>query len=442
MGEKVLLNNMKKAAVMTVKATEKTLVVGSVVAKEAHKHLKEGATLDEHSNIDGIKDLDDKAINRAITVLQKSADKHNKERQELKKELKSEKKDIKQIQKELRKKHGLDKKQIKAHVKHFKQYENYYKDREVIGRPLTERETNFVNLVDKGKNKEKLKKESKTQRIKALKRQTAVTALKARQELKNDIASGSSLSSDNLRESGKKSLAGAVERALNKLFNPLEILKKKLMIAISSIVAQITSFMLPFLACIIVIAVAFMTVANTGATILRFFGIGGDSTPDSQYVVDDNVGFDDSTIEALIQERRDKYDLTPEQEQLLRFAFGQVGGTYIFGAKGNGAYDCSGFAYAAEEAMGKSIADDCAAAQCKQLSDAGKVLLDTSSEPQIGDLIYARRPNSDYAKDRWNQVGHVYVYVGNGYVVHAASSDRGIVYEKVKPNDAFMICRP
>lgn len=439
MGEKVLLNNMKKAAVMTVKATEKTLVVGTVVAKEGHKHLKEGATLDEKSNLMDIKDLDDTVINHIINKSSKSAEKYNKEVKKIKKEIKAEKKDIKKLNKEVRNKFGLEKKDVKSQLEHFKENKEIYKTR--IG-PPTERERNFIKLVDKNDSKKVLQKTKNATKIKALKRQGAATALKAKRELKNDLRSGSSLSSDNLRESGSKSLAGAVNRAINRLLNPIEHLKKHMAMLISSIVAQIMSFMLPFLAGLIAVACVVAIVVNTASSILGFFGIGGDSTPDSQYVVDDNVGFDDSTIEALIQERRDKYDLTPEQEQLLRFAFGQVGGTYVFGAKGNGAYDCSGFAYAAEEAMGKSIADDCAAAQCKQLSDAGKVLLDTSSEPQIGDLIYARRPNSDYAKDRWNQVGHVYVYVGNGYVVHAASSDRGIVYEKVKPNDAFMICRP
>lgn len=86
----------------------------------------------------------------------------------------------------------------------------------------------------------------------------------------------------------------------------------------------------------------------------------------------------------------------------LAFALSQRGKPYRFGAVGPGSYDCSGLTLSAWRAAGVSL-DRTAAAQFHDGVAVAK------SDLQPGDLVffYGGSP------------GHVAMYVGNGYVVHA-----------------------
>lgn len=86
----------------------------------------------------------------------------------------------------------------------------------------------------------------------------------------------------------------------------------------------------------------------------------------------------------------------------------QLGRPYCWGGTGPGCYDCSGLAHASWRFAGKTIPRT-STAQHEQITP---VPLD-DLEP--GDILW--RP------------GHVGLYVGNGWVVHAPGRGRSVSYQ-------------
>jgi cell wall-associated NlpC family hydrolase len=86
----------------------------------------------------------------------------------------------------------------------------------------------------------------------------------------------------------------------------------------------------------------------------------------------------------------------------VRFAYGAIGTPYVYGAAGNGGYDCSGLTMAAWAAAGKSLPHN-AAMQWNVVAHISR------SQLQPGDLVF------------YYSLGHVAIYVGGGQVIHAPS---------------------
>jgi cell wall-associated NlpC family hydrolase len=89
-------------------------------------------------------------------------------------------------------------------------------------------------------------------------------------------------------------------------------------------------------------------------------------------------------------------------------AFGLVGKPYAWGAKGPGAYDCSGFTKAAYAAAGVRLPDG------SFNQAAGEEPLRHEDQLTAGDLLLYRWPDSV-------SVAHVTIYAGDGWVIGTGS---------------------
>ena len=99
-----------------------------------------------------------------------------------------------------------------------------------------------------------------------------------------------------------------------------------------------------------------------------------------------------------------------QAEKAVAFAYAQLGKPYQWGATGPNSYDCSGLAQAAWAAAGVAIPRD----TYEQWAALPHI---SSSAIQPGDLLY------------YDGVGHVAIYVGNGYMIDAPQT--GMDVEKI-----------
>jgi cell wall-associated NlpC family hydrolase len=105
-----------------------------------------------------------------------------------------------------------------------------------------------------------------------------------------------------------------------------------------------------------------------------------------------------------------------QAERAVAFAYAQLGKPYQWGATGPGSYDCSGLAQAAWAAAGVAIPRD----TYEQWAALPHI---SSSAIQPGDLLY------------YDGVGHVAVYVGDGYIIDAPQT--GMDVQKIPMNTGW-----
>lgn len=104
---------------------------------------------------------------------------------------------------------------------------------------------------------------------------------------------------------------------------------------------------------------------------------------------------------------------------LVNYALGFVGSSYVYGATGPKSFDCSGFTQYVYKHFGYSInrvADD-------QVKNG--VAVDFKNL-QPGDLICF---SNTYSSSDW--ITHVGIYIGDGKMVHAANSRRGVTVDNI-----------
>ena len=92
----------------------------------------------------------------------------------------------------------------------------------------------------------------------------------------------------------------------------------------------------------------------------------------------------------------------------VAYALAQVGDAYVFGAAGPSAFDCSGLTMMAWRQAGVSLPHSSSA----QMGSGTPV---SQSQLQPGDLVFYYSP-----------VSHVGMYIGNGQMVHAATSGQPV----------------
>ncbi len=92
----------------------------------------------------------------------------------------------------------------------------------------------------------------------------------------------------------------------------------------------------------------------------------------------------------------------------VSYALAQVGDSYVYGAAGPSAFDCSGLTMAAWGTAGVSLPHSSSA----QMGYGTPVSI---SALQPGDLVFYYSP-----------VSHVAMYIGNGMIVHAANPSQGV----------------
>lgn len=92
----------------------------------------------------------------------------------------------------------------------------------------------------------------------------------------------------------------------------------------------------------------------------------------------------------------------------VQYALAQVGGSYVYGAAGPSAFDCSGLTMKAWAQGGVGLPHSSTA----QMSSGTRV---SSNALKPGDLVFYYSP-----------VSHVGIYIGNGQIVHAANPSTGV----------------
>lgn len=112
---------------------------------------------------------------------------------------------------------------------------------------------------------------------------------------------------------------------------------------------------------------------------------------------------------------------------IVQAALTKVGCKYVWGAKGPNQFDCSGFVYwCLKEAGVPSANSMCtsAAGQAQYCYNQGWVI--SQSDLQPGDLVFWQ--NATCTKgDRWNEIHHTGIYIGEGKVIEASSSKGCVV---------------
>ena len=92
----------------------------------------------------------------------------------------------------------------------------------------------------------------------------------------------------------------------------------------------------------------------------------------------------------------------------VSFAMAQVGESYVYGAAGPSAWDCSGLTMVAWAQAGVGLPHSSSA----QYSSGTRVAV---GDLQPGDLVFYYSP-----------ISHVGMYIGNGMIVHAANPSTGV----------------
>lgn len=105
-------------------------------------------------------------------------------------------------------------------------------------------------------------------------------------------------------------------------------------------------------------------------------------------------------------------------EKIVSFAKQYLGYRYVYGGTSpSTGFDCSGFIYYVFNSCGYSISRSCT-------SQANSGTAVSKSELQPGDIVFFNNTSS-------GAIGHVGIYIGNGTMIHAANSSRGVVTDTI-----------
>lgn len=107
---------------------------------------------------------------------------------------------------------------------------------------------------------------------------------------------------------------------------------------------------------------------------------------------------------------------------LINAAFALRGRPYLWGAEGPANYDCSGFVYTCLRKAGCGTGRTTARVYARRKS--WKYVPKNKLRP--GDLMFFRD------EDNQHRIGHIGIYLGNGYMIHASSQYGGVVVSAVR----------
>lgn len=111
-------------------------------------------------------------------------------------------------------------------------------------------------------------------------------------------------------------------------------------------------------------------------------------------------------------------NLSTNGENIVSFAKQYLGYRYVYGGTTPGSgFDCSGFIYYVFNSCGYNISRSLTV-QAK----AGTAV--SKAELQPGDIVFFNNTSS-------GALGHVGIYIGNGQMIHAANSKRGVVTDTI-----------
>lgn len=115
-----------------------------------------------------------------------------------------------------------------------------------------------------------------------------------------------------------------------------------------------------------------------------------------------------------------------EGERIANFAKQYVGCKYVYGGTTPSGFDCTGFAYYVYNSCGISLSRSCSV----QAQTGVEVGRQSRDELQAGDLLLFANGNN-------GSIGHVGIYIGDGYFVHAKNSNSGVVIDHLTNNPYY-----
>ena len=142
-------------------------------------------------------------------------------------------------------------------------------------------------------------------------------------------------------------------------------------------------------------------------------------------VVDDNLAEAEALLDRLKEEEREEMlsrdvvrlpsdvPVSGRAAAAVQYALAQVGDSYVYGAAGPDAFDCSGLTMMAWAQAGVGLPHSSSA----QYGSGPHIAM---SDLQPGDLVFYYSP-----------ISHVGIYIGNGMIVHAANPGTGVVVSSV-----------
>lgn len=115
-----------------------------------------------------------------------------------------------------------------------------------------------------------------------------------------------------------------------------------------------------------------------------------------------------------------------EGERIANFAKQFEGCSYVYGGTTPSGFDCTGFAYYVYNSCGIPLSRSCSV----QAQTGVEVGRESRSELQAGDLLL-------FANGGNGSIGHVGIYIGNGYFIHAKNSNSGVVIDHLTNNPYY-----
>jgi cell wall-associated NlpC family hydrolase len=134
------------------------------------------------------------------------------------------------------------------------------------------------------------------------------------------------------------------------------------------------------------------------------------TVPEQETVVSHSIGGDGTTTATYTG------PTSTQAEKAVAFAYAQLGKPYQWGATGPDSFDCSGLVQAAWGAAGVDIPRD----TYEQWAALPHI---AASAIQLGDLLY------------YDSVGHVAIYVGDGYIIDAPQT--GMDVQKIPMDNSW-----
>lgn len=281
------------------------------------------------------------------------------------------------------------------------------------------------------KNQENVKKEKNKETKKAGIKTAVASELKGKKDLSNDLV-GDRSTGDAMKD-GMSGLMKTFAEAVN----PMRWVKSLLFKLAAFLAPYIAMFMMIVAIIMIIIMFIFSVlepIAKVGEAIssfLSFFTGGDDNSVSGAYLTDEEI--EDIVAGITCDET---------QETVIRFALDKVGYPYSQAERESGdAYDCSSLAYYAWKEADVDIGYGCgyppmASVEAKNLESDGKSLEEMDLLP--GDLVFY----GGSSNGRYMGIYHVAIYIGEGMAVEAYNEDNGVVYQKLRTENAIMVCRP
>lgn len=277
--------------------------------------------------------------------------------------------------------------------------------------------------------KEKAKKEKSKEAKKAGAKVAVANFLKAKAEMSNDLVANN-VTGDALKDGNT-----GLMKVLTHYLNPMTYMRK----LVAYIGAAIAPYILAFMAVASVVMIIVMFIFSIlqplqeiGNAITNFLSL----FSGTESYVEESMS--QSEIDGILA------GITADDTQtaVISYALSKVGCDYSQSGRDSGtSFDCSSLAFYAWGSAGVDIGygsyyTPTAAEEARMLEAHGCKLGSMDLKP--GDLVFY----GGQGNGRYMGIYHVAIYVGNGMAVEALNEAHGVVYQRLRTENAIMVCRP